>query len=117
MKHNLPLEFTGGLQYSGLIKAVIDMPRGYYLPGEDKQSFNSGLIDVVAGVGFNFRLVDNLFMNTKFRFDYSLGDPINRDYVYNKGGSRGSHWKSDRGPSRNITLGFLIGLEYHFGKK
>ena len=116
IKHKVPLEFTGGFQYSGLIKAVIDMPSGYYLPGDDKQWFNPAIIDVVAGVGFNFRLVDNLFMNTKFRMDYSLGDPINRDYVYNKGGSRGSHWKSDRSPSRNITLGFLIGLEYHFGK-
>jgi len=117
IKHKVPLEFMGGFQYSGLIKAVIDMPRGYYLPGEDKQWFNSSLIDVVAGVGFNFRMIDNLFMNTKFRMDYSLGDPINKDYVYSKSGSTGSHWKSDRTPSKNITLGFLIGLEYHFGKK
>ena len=117
IKHNIPFEFTGGFQYSGLAKAVIDMPSGYYLPGDDKPWYNSTVFDVVAGVGFNFRVVDNLFMNTKFRMDYSLGDPINKDYVYNKGGSRGSHWKSDRSASHNITLGFLIGLEYHFGKK
>lgn len=117
MKYKIPLEFSGGFQFSSLIKSVIDMPQGYYLPGKDKQWFNSGLFDVVGAVGFNFETLPRLYLITKLRVDYSLSDPINKDYVYNSGGSRGTHWKSDRSPSRNITLGFLIGLEYHFGKR
>ncbi|WP_018341796.1 outer membrane beta-barrel protein [Cytophaga aurantiaca] len=116
IKHKVPIEFTAGFQYSNLKKAIIDMPSGYYLPGSDMQWFNKSLFDVVAGVGFNFRLADKVFMNTKFRADYSLADPINKDYIYNAHGSTGSHWKSDRSSSRNITLGLSIGLEYHFEK-
>ncbi|MGN6647341.1 MAG: outer membrane beta-barrel protein [Cytophaga sp.] len=118
MKYNIPFEFSGGFQYSGLLKADIYMRDGYYLPNNgDKQWFNESTFDVVGAVGTNFEILQHIYVNLKCRADYSLTDPINRDYTFNGGGNTIMHWKSDRSPSHNITVGFLMGIEYHFGKK
>jgi hypothetical protein len=109
-EYHIPLVFTGGFQMSNLVYANVDMPNGWYLPGNGVMWFNSTLFDVVWGVGMDIPVSKKIYFDIKVRGDYSLGDPdnIHQEYMY------GSHWKSDRSPTHNITVGALFGLEYHF---
>jgi len=113
----IPLILSGGIQASYLLDAKIEMPNGWYLPGEDTQWFYNSVIDVVAAVGIDFSVQNNLYFNVKIRGDYSLSDPENKKHVYRSGGSSGKHWKTGRSPTHNVTIGILFGVEYHFNKQ
>lgn len=114
---DFPLVLRGGLQVSSLLNATIDMPSGWYLPGEDTQWFNKHTVDLVGGIGLDIPLLPRLYFNPKIRGDWSLTDPEKKEHVYRSGGSSGSHWETGRSSTSNVTIGLSLGIEYHFNKQ
>ncbi|MEZ4886787.1 MAG: outer membrane beta-barrel protein [Chitinophagales bacterium] len=101
--------FTIGPQLAFLTSAestvndIAESFNGYTLKDLYEQSY----IGAVMSIGARFTIAENLFLNTSFRFDGSLGDVENKD--------QNNHWLSDRPDGRAVTGGVDIGISYNIG--
>jgi len=100
--------FTIGPQFAFLTSAestvddITESFNGYTL----EDLYEDNFIGLAASIGARFTIAENLFLNTSFRFDGSLGDVENKEDV-------SGHWTSDRPESRIATGGFQVGLSYN----
>ncbi|MGB0930175.1 MAG: porin family protein [Chitinophagales bacterium] len=70
-----------------------------------KDLYEKNHIGAVMSIGARFTMAENLFLNTSFRFDASLGDVEDKD--------QDAYWPSERPDGRAVTGGFQIGLSYN----
>jgi hypothetical protein len=114
-EYSIPITVSAGLQVSQLLKATIYMPHGWYLPGDDRQWFKGTIVDIVAAVGIDVPIYNNLDFTIKIRGDHSLIDPEKKDHIYNNRTytSTGRHWYEGRSLTRNMTLGLLCGMKFN----
>lgn len=72
-----------------------------------EEAFNRNNLDLVIGLGTNFRITRHLYFVLVARFDYSLNDVENKDFIY-----QGSHfYPVDRLGTRAGTFGLNLGFE------
>ena len=89
---------------SSSVDDVAESFNGYTL----EDLYEKNYIGLVMSLGARFTVAENLFLNTSFRFDGSLGDVENKEDV-------DGHWLNDRPEGRAVTGGVQVGLSYNIG--
>lgn len=100
-----PVSFFGkiGPQVSLLTNAKISGDGSSKLV-DNKDKFEKATFGGMANAGVQFRLNQNLFLQTGLQFDYDFTNAENKDY---------SGYTSGRANTNNMTAGVQVGLKYN----
>jgi hypothetical protein len=90
---------------------------GYFfdLPPANNKYYNPFIIELSAGVGADYQLADNLYLQTSLKFDAGLNNTENKAFFNSNYYNKSDH-TSDNHNTRNYSLNLMIGVSYHLSE-
>lgn len=104
-----------GPQLDLLMNARLTDKDGKNIVSDQKKAYEDYEIAAVASAGIGYKLIDNLFLDAAFRYDYAFTDAENKSYqthINNPLTTTNGNGTSTRKITNNETLGITVGIRY-----